>query len=96
MQWAAPKQTGDYFNDGLSEALIYRPELCGVDLLYNESSHWLAYLDTSSPCLKLPKVLYDRVVARLLLDCDLSPPGSAERSERAVFDAVLEKTSKFP
>ena len=49
VQWAHPKQTGDYFNDGLSEALIFRPELCGVDLLYNESSHWLAYLQPPQP-----------------------------------------------
>jgi len=70
LSWTAPKQTGDFLNDGLHSGLIYRPELCGVDLLYNESSNWLAVLATSGPCLTLPPVLYDRVIARTALICE--------------------------
>lgn len=67
--WSQPKQTGDIFNDGWHEFLVYRPKVCGIDLLYNTSSNWLAVIDTSGPCLTLPTFLFDRFRSRVKLDC---------------------------
>lgn len=73
--WSEPKQRGDVVNDGMHEFLIYRPELCGVDLLYNTSSNWLAVIDTSGPCLALPPFLFDRLMTHAPVDCPF-PLGS--------------------
>mmetsp|Transcript_97418 Transcript_97418/g.275506 ORF Transcript_97418/g.275506 Transcript_97418/m.275506 type:complete len:539 (-) Transcript_97418:125-1741(-) len=67
--WSQPKQTGDYLNDGMHEFLIYRPSVCGVDLLYNTSSNWLAVIDTSGPCLAMPPFLFDRLMTQLPVVC---------------------------
>lgn len=67
--WSQPKQTGDVVNDGMHEFLIYHPKVCGIDLLYNTSSNWLAVIDTSGPCLTLPAFFFDRVRSRIALDC---------------------------
>lgn len=75
--WSQPKQTGDTINDAMHELLIYRPKVCGVDLLYNASSNWLTVVDTSGPCLALPPFLFDRVVTHIPVDC---PFGLHEKS----------------
>lgn len=67
--WSQPKQTGDDMNDGMHEFLIYRPHVCGVDLLYNKSSNWLAVLDTSGPCLSMPPFLFDAIMTHLPVKC---------------------------
>mmetsp|Transcript_13168 Transcript_13168/g.29019 ORF Transcript_13168/g.29019 Transcript_13168/m.29019 type:complete len:530 (+) Transcript_13168:71-1660(+) len=67
--WSQPKQTGDIFSDGMHEFLIYHPQVCGVDLLYNISSNWLVVIDTSGPCLTLPSFLFDRVVTHIPVTC---------------------------
>jgi len=69
LMWSQPKQTGDILNDAMSEFLMYRPSVCGVDLLYNTSSNWLTVLDTSGPCLLLPPFLFDRLRAHLPVTC---------------------------
>jgi len=71
--WSQPKQTGDLINDGMHEFLLYHPEVCGVDLLYNTSSNWLTVIDTSGPCLTLPPFLFDRLRTRVQLDCPFKP-----------------------
>lgn len=75
--WSQPKQTGDVYNSGMHEFLIYHPKVCDVDLLYNTSSNWLAVIDTSGPCLTLPSFLFDRFRSRLPLKC---PFGDGEAS----------------
>lgn len=75
--WSQPKQSGDVFNDGMYEFLLYRPKVCGIDLLYNTSSNWLAVIDTSGPCLTLPSFLFDRFRSRVPLTC---PFKQGERS----------------
>jgi hypothetical protein len=67
--WSQPKQTGDVLNDGMHELLLYHPKVCGVDLLYNTSSNWLAVVDTSGPCLTLPSFFFDRLRSRVSLKC---------------------------
>eukprot|EP00933_Yihiella_yeosuensis_P036679 TRINITY_DN30441_c0_g1_i1.p1 TRINITY_DN30441_c0_g1~~TRINITY_DN30441_c0_g1_i1.p1 ORF type:complete len:577 (+),score=74.77 TRINITY_DN30441_c0_g1_i1:52-1731(+) len=67
--WSQPKQTGDMHNDGMHEFLIYRPKVCGVDLLYNTSSNWLAIIDTSGPCLAMIPFLFDRIMKHIPVDC---------------------------
>eukprot|EP00931_Biecheleriopsis_adriatica_P094207 TRINITY_DN6788_c0_g1_i2.p1 TRINITY_DN6788_c0_g1~~TRINITY_DN6788_c0_g1_i2.p1 ORF type:complete len:377 (-),score=83.46 TRINITY_DN6788_c0_g1_i2:51-1181(-) len=67
--WSQPKQTGDMINDGMHELLIFRPQVCGVDLLYNSSSNWLTVIDTSGPCLALPPFLFDRMMTHVPMDC---------------------------
>ncbi|CAJ1430011.1 unnamed protein product, partial [Effrenium voratum] len=67
--WSQPKQTGDMINDAMHELLIYRPKVCGVDLLYNASSNWLTIIDTSGPCLALPPFLFDRLMTHIPVDC---------------------------
>mmetsp|Transcript_111553 Transcript_111553/g.221774 ORF Transcript_111553/g.221774 Transcript_111553/m.221774 type:complete len:255 (+) Transcript_111553:1-765(+) len=57
----------------MHEFLLYRPEVCGVDLLYNTSSNWLTVIDTSGPCLTLPPFLFDRLRTRVPLDCPFEP-----------------------
>jgi len=76
--WSQPKQTGDTVNDGRHELLVFHPEVCGVDLLYNASSNWLTVIDTSGPCLAFPPFLFDRVRTYVPLDC---PFGMGEKSE---------------
>lgn len=71
--WSQPKQVGDLINDGMHEFLLYHPEVCGVDLLYNTSSNWLTVIDTSGPCLTLPPFLFDRLRTRVSLDCPFKP-----------------------
>lgn len=63
--WSQAKQTGDVLNDGMHEFLLYRPSLCGVDLLYNTSSNWLAVIDTSGPCLSMPPFFFDRLMTQI-------------------------------
>jgi len=67
--WSQHKQTGDLLNDAMSEFLLFHPHVCGVDLLYNTSSNWLAVLDTSGPCLLLPPFLFDRLRAHIPMEC---------------------------
>eukprot|EP00928_Gymnodinium_smaydae_P008639 TRINITY_DN13141_c0_g1_i3.p1 TRINITY_DN13141_c0_g1~~TRINITY_DN13141_c0_g1_i3.p1 ORF type:complete len:580 (-),score=155.85 TRINITY_DN13141_c0_g1_i3:93-1832(-) len=67
--WSEPKQTGDVVNDGMHEFLLFNPRLCGVDLLYNTSSNWLAVIDTSGTCLTVPPFLFDRIVTHAPVDC---------------------------
>lgn len=76
--WSQPKQTGDLFNNGMHEFLLYHPEVCGVDLLYNASSNWLVVLDTSGPCLTLPHFLFDHLATWIPITCpfDVSNPNS--------------------
>lgn len=69
MLWSQPKQTGDLINDAMHEMLIYKPKVCGVDLLYNASSNWLTILDTSGPCLSFPPFLFDRLRTHIPVDC---------------------------
>lgn len=69
MLWSEPKQTGDTYNDGTYEFLMYHPTVCGVDLLYNTSSNWLVIVDTSGPCLSLPAFLFDRLMVQLPVSC---------------------------
>lgn len=76
--WSQPKQTGDCVNDARHELIVYHPEVCGVDLLYNASSNWLAVIDTSGPCLVFPPFLFDRVRTYVPLDC---PFAIGEKSE---------------
>lgn len=76
--WSQPKQTGDLFNNGMHEFLLYHPEVCGVDLLYNASSNWLVVLDTSGPCLTLPRFLFDHLATWIPITCpfDINDPNS--------------------
>lgn len=67
--WSQPKQTGDVINDAMYEMLMYKPKVCGVDLLYNASSNWLTLLDTSGPCLAFPPFLFDRVMTHIPVEC---------------------------
>lgn len=67
--WSQPKQTGDVVNDGMHEFLVYRPHVCGVDLLYNVSSNWLAVIDTSGPCLSAPPFLFDAIMTHIPVLC---------------------------
>lgn len=67
--WSQPKQTGDIFDDGMSEFLIFDLQVCGVDMLYNTSSNWLTVIDTSGPCFMLPPFLYDRLMTRIPVKC---------------------------
>lgn len=67
--WSQPKQTGDVYNDGTPNFLLYHPSVCGVDLLSNTSSNWLAVVDTSGPCLALPDFLFDRLRSHVPLSC---------------------------
>jgi len=76
--WSQPKQTGDLINDGMHEFLMYRLEVCGVNLLYNTSSNWLVVIDTSGPCLSLPPFLFDRLMSRIPAEC---PFGIGERAQ---------------
>jgi len=69
MLWSQPKQIGDVINDAMHELLIYKPKVCGVDLLYNASSNWLTILDTSGPCLSLPPFLFDRLRTHIPMEC---------------------------
>lgn len=69
IKWSQPKQSGDILNDGMHEFLVYHPRICGIDLLYNSSSNWLAVIDTSGPCLTLPAFLFDRLRSRVPLEC---------------------------
>eukprot|EP00397_Hematodinium_sp_SG-2012_P035016 GEMP01037613.1.p1 GENE.GEMP01037613.1~~GEMP01037613.1.p1 ORF type:complete len:565 (+),score=115.89 GEMP01037613.1:117-1811(+) len=70
-QWARDvlysqeKQTGDRVNNGRYEFLIFRPQTCGTDLLYNVSSNWLAVVDTRGRCLSLPPFMWEAFVAWL-------------------------------
>jgi len=75
--WSQPKQIGDRFNDGMYLFLIYHPEVCGVDLLHNTSSNWLALVDTSGPCLTLPPFLFERLRAQLSISCPFEPGAPA-------------------
>lgn len=67
--WSQAKQTGDALNDGMYEFLVYHPNVCSTDLLYNTSSNWLVVVDTSGPCLTLPSFLFDRLRSRVSLNC---------------------------
>ena len=49
---------------------VFRPSLCGVALLANVSTNWIAVVDTASACLSLPAEAFDAVVAWLPLHCD--------------------------
>jgi hypothetical protein len=67
--WSETKQAGDIVNDAMHEFLMYRPKVCGIDLLFNTSSNWLTVIDTSGPCLILPSFLFDRLRSRVKLKC---------------------------
>lgn len=71
--WSQPKQTGDIIDDGMHEMLLYKMEVCGVDLLFNISSNWLTVIDTSGPCLMFPPFLFDRLMTRIPMDCPFGP-----------------------
>jgi len=77
LTWSQAKQTGDVVNDGMHEFLMYHPKICGVDLLYNTSSNWLAVIDTSGACLSFPAFLFERLRAHVPISCPFAPGESA-------------------
>lgn len=91
--WSQPKQTGDVVNNGMHEFILYHPKVCGVDLLYNTSSNWLAVIDTSGPCLTLPSFLFDRVRSRIKLKC---PFAEGEPSNGRLCAPDREAGGKLP
>lgn len=77
MLFSEEKQTGDSVNNGRYEFLMYRPQTCGTDLLYNVSSNWITVIDTRSRCLSLPPFLWDALVAWLgkSVECSMQRGG---------------------
>lgn len=71
--WSEPKQGGDLANDGMREFLLFHPEVCGIDLMYNVSSNWLVVIDTSGPCLALPPFLFEAFRTHVPIDCPFQP-----------------------
>merc|ERR1712194_662446 len=93
MLWSQPKQTGDIFDDGMYEFLLFDLQTCGVDMLYNTSSNWLAVVDTSGPCLMLPPFLFDRLMTRLPVTCGFE---SGDASHGRLCAPERESSQKLP
>ncbi|CEM35009.1 unnamed protein product [Vitrella brassicaformis CCMP3155] len=82
--WSERKQTGGFMQDALPQFVLYHPSVCGADLLYNDSSNWVAAVDTGAECLGLPSFIWERLMAWLPVDCpDGKPPAQpAKKGER--------------
>jgi len=76
-------------NGGTPEFMMYHMEICGADVMGNTSSHWKAVIDTSGPCLTLPTLLYDRVMAQI----QLSDPRCINSSDQGDTCVVPTSTS---
>ena len=51
--------TNDSATLGKYACNMYRPTVCGIDLLGNVSSHWTTVVDTTEPCLVVPDFMFN-------------------------------------
>eukprot|EP00919_Chromeraceae_sp_WS-2016_P049424 GHVR01117070.1.p1 GENE.GHVR01117070.1~~GHVR01117070.1.p1 ORF type:complete len:603 (+),score=203.06 GHVR01117070.1:132-1940(+) len=99
LKWTENIQMDDVWSQNIMVGNIYRPSICGQEIIESYSNYWTFVIELEQPCLMIPRMMFTHMMKYIpTLQCPegISPPDTDLSMTTRKFEETEDEDTKLP